>query len=358
VIILFKTINNALKIDKKFIAVITSIAVIFSIGLTTVNAGGSPQSAPSVEESTQPVPSVEKSVPPGEEDGFGAQIINTGKEYLGTPYKFNSSSNTTKTFDASSFVQRVFKENGVELPRNSREQSTQGVRVDTPQIGDLLFFNTDKKTTPRIDHVAIYMGDGKILEARTGGVQVGQYEKWKEAHKRADYLIKRITPPVEQPVKPAPPVEQPTKPVPPTKPTPSPDKPIKPAPPVEGDGFGDKIINSGKKYLGTPYQFGAPASTTNIFDCSSFVQRVFKENGVKLPRNSRQQSTQGVSVTTPQKGDLMFFKTDKKTPDRITHVGIYMGNGEILHSIPKGGVQISKYSGYWKQTHVLTKRVK
>jgi cell wall-associated NlpC family hydrolase len=355
---LFKTINNALKIDKKFIAVITSIAVIFSIGLTTVNAGGSPQSAPSVKESTQPVPSVEKSVPPGEEDGFGAQIINTGKEYLGTPYKFDSSSNTTKTFDASSFVQRVFKENGVELPRNSREQSTQGVRVDTPQIGDLLFFNTDKETTPRIDHVAIYMGDGKILEARTGGVQVGQYEKWKEAHKRADYLIKRITPPVEQPVKPAPPVEQPTKPVPPTKPTPSPDKPTKPAPPVEGDGFGDKIINSGKKYLGTPYQFGAPASTTNIFDCSSFVQRVFKENGVKLPRNSRQQSTQGVSVTTPQKGDLMFFKTDKKTPDRITHVGIYMGNGEILHSIPKGGVQISKYSGYWKQTHVLTKRVK
>jgi peptidoglycan DL-endopeptidase LytE len=348
---LFKTKNNLFKLNKIFVATLTSMAVTFSMGLALVYADGSTQPTSSVKETIQPVPSVEKALPPGEEDGFAAQIINTGKAYLGTPYKFGASSNTTKMFDASSFVQRVFKENGVQLKRNSRQQSTQGIRVDTPQKGDLLFFNTDKKTTPRIDHVAIYMGNGEILEARTGGVQVGQYAKWKEAHKRTGYLIKRIAPPTEQPTKPVPPVEQPTKPAPPV------EQPTKPTPPVNG-GFMDKIIETGKDYLGVPYLFGASSNTTSVFDCSSFVQHVFKENGVTLRRDSRQQSTQGVSVDTPQKGDLLFFTTNKETPDRITHVAIYMGNGEILHCIPKGGVQISKYSGFWKETHVLTKRVK
>jgi len=119
----------------------------------------------------------------------------------------------------------------------------------------------------------------------------------------------------------------------------------------------DRVIQSGLKYLGTPYRFGASSSTTSVFDCSSFTQRIFGENGVTLPRSSRQQATVGtrVSLSNVKKGDLIFFKTSGGS--QIDHVAVYMGDGRILHAIPKGGVQISSFSGFWKRTAVSARRV-
>jgi peptidoglycan endopeptidase LytE len=50
----------------------------------------------------------------------------------------------------------------------------------------------------------------------------------------------------------------------------------------------DKIIQTGEKYLGVPYKFGARSGRTDMFDCSSFTQYVYWKNGTKLPRTSRQ----------------------------------------------------------------------
>ncbi len=121
----------------------------------------------------------------------------------------------------------------------------------------------------------------------------------------------------------------------------------------------DQIIKTGEKYLGTPYQFGAPSGQTRTFDCSSFVQYVFKKNGISLPRNSRQQSTVGTSVSKSnlQKGDLMFFKT-AHSGGRIAHVGIYAGNNKILHTWGPGGVRYDSLNAGWlKQGFVGAKRV-
>ncbi|MGA8942894.1 MAG: NlpC/P60 family protein [Thermoactinomyces sp.] len=127
----------------------------------------------------------------------------------------------------------------------------------------------------------------------------------------------------------------------------------------QNTALADKIIATGEKYLGTPYEFGARAGQTSTFDCSSFVQHVFKENGIDLPRNSRQQSQVGTTVSKSelQKGDLLFFEL-RSNPGRIGHVGIYAGNNKILHTWGPGGVRYDDLSDKWlKEGYVTAKRV-
>lgn len=115
-----------------------------------------------------------------------------------------------------------------------------------------------------------------------------------------------------------------------------------------------KIISTGKRYLGVPYKFGASSSQTNRFDCSSFTQRVFKLNGIHIPRSSKSQSKVGtrVSFSNLKPGDLVFFYSP------IHHVGIYIGNGQIIHTYGKPGVTISSIkSGWWKSHFATARRV-
>lgn len=124
----------------------------------------------------------------------------------------------------------------------------------------------------------------------------------------------------------------------------------------------ENIISIGMKYWGTPYEFGSDRNTTTTFDCSDFVRTAFREGAsLTLPADSRQQGdfvkNKG-SVTTDwhqlKRGDLMFFmdyngsrasdySTINKTTEIITHVGIYLGNGQVLHtySTASGGVRTS-----------------
>ncbi|WP_410512425.1 NlpC/P60 family protein [Paenibacillus sp. BR2-3] len=128
----------------------------------------------------------------------------------------------------------------------------------------------------------------------------------------------------------------------------------------------NNVITAGKKYLGTPYEFGSSRTNTKTFDCSDFVRQAYLDGaGIKLPANSR---TQGAYIkangtyTTNWKnlkpGDIMFFmsyrgskdsnyKGINKSTTRITHNGIYLGNGKILqtYSIKSGGVRIDNIEG-------------
>ncbi len=82
-------------------------------------------------------------------------------------------------------------------------------------------------------------------------------------------------------------------------------------------------------FLGIRYRFGG--SSRNGIDCSSFVQQVFREMEVSLPRTAREQFEVGneVSPGDLQKGDLVFFRTYARFP---SHVGIYLGNNKMIHA--------------------------
>ncbi len=91
---------------------------------------------------------------------------------------------------------------------------------------------------------------------------------------------------------------------------------------------GQAIVNEAKKYLGIKYVYGG--STPKGFDCSGLVKYVCAKNGISLSRTSAAQSKQGVSVSKNnlQPGDLLFFAKN----GRVHHVGIYVGNGQMIHA--------------------------
>ena len=122
-----------------------------------------------------------------------------------------------------------------------------------------------------------------------------------------------------------------------------------------GPALSSKIINTAKKYIGVPYLWGG--TTPKGFDCSGFVQYVFKANGITLLRTSREQYTEGVRVSKSnlQPGDLVFFNTSGKG---VSHVGIYIGDGKFIHSGTTRGVVIAElFSDYWMNLYLGARRV-
>lgn len=122
---------------------------------------------------------------------------------------------------------------------------------------------------------------------------------------------------------------------------------------------GARVVSTGEEYLGVPYKWGG--STPAGFDCSGFVQYIYRDQGVSLPRTSRQMAHAGVSVPAHvsrlREGDLMLFASNGS---RIDHVAIYAGDNRIIHSSSSGnGVRyddLSSKRGRWYATHVVAAR--
>ena len=93
-----------------------------------------------------------------------------------------------------------------------------------------------------------------------------------------------------------------------------------------------KIEWDAKKLLGKKYVWGATGPRT--YDCSGFTQKIYRDAGINIPRVSRDQARVGqyVSYNHLRKGDLVFFDTHKKRTGKVTHVGIYLGNGNFIHA--------------------------
>ena len=118
---------------------------------------------------------------------------------------------------------------------------------------------------------------------------------------------------------------------------------------------GQQIVNTAKQYIGVPYVWGG--STPAGFDCSGFVQYVFQLHGIPLPRTSRQQWTAGKSIATSQlqPGDLVFFNT---SGSGVSHLGIWVGDGQFIHASSSRGVMISALSNsYWSPRYMGARRV-
>ena len=108
------------------------------------------------------------------------------------------------------------------------------------------------------------------------------------------------------------------------------------------------VIATAKKYIGTPYKFGG--TTPKAFDCSGYLQYVFQENGMTLPRTADEQFKLGKSAKTAEleAGDLVFFETYEKG---ASHCGIYLGGGKFIHASTSKGVRIDELSGDYWNTH-------
>lgn len=117
-----------------------------------------------------------------------------------------------------------------------------------------------------------------------------------------------------------------------------------------------EIKTQAYNYIGTPYATGG--TTSKGFDCSGFIQQVFQDQDIDLPRTTSQQYQQGTTVSKSdlETGDLVFFNT---SGNGVSHVGIYIGSNQFIHSSTSNGVSVSSINDpyYWGDKYIGAKRV-
>jgi cell wall-associated NlpC family hydrolase len=123
-----------------------------------------------------------------------------------------------------------------------------------------------------------------------------------------------------------------------------------------------EVIQTAIDVMGTPYQWGG--TDENGFDCSGLIQYAYGESGVILPRVSRDQTRTGAFVEPRvpdlRPGDVLGFSVERSS--RITHVGLYVGDGQFIHS-SSNGVAISSLiatdpnSRWWQNRWVVARRI-
>lgn len=101
---------------------------------------------------------------------------------------------------------------------------------------------------------------------------------------------------------------------------------------VELSNVEQEVEENAKRLLGVKYVWGATGPYT--YDCSGFTQKIYRDAGINIPRVSRDQARVGqyVSYNNLQRGDMVFFDTHKKRTGKVSHVGIYLGDGNFIHA--------------------------
>jgi len=122
----------------------------------------------------------------------------------------------------------------------------------------------------------------------------------------------------------------------------------------------EAMLRVARRFLGTTYTWGGTSSFG--FDCSGFTQMLVRQRGIEMPRDADLQAGWSGVITVDRKdlqpGDLLFFGSN---PSRITHTGMYLGQGEFIHDTTHDhpGVQISRIDDMpWTKLLVETRRVK
>jgi len=119
-----------------------------------------------------------------------------------------------------------------------------------------------------------------------------------------------------------------------------------------------KLAMEAKRYIGIRYRY-ASSLPSRGFDCSGFVYYLLQRQGVTVPRTASAMFSVGKPVKRSElrPGDLVFFKTTPR--ERITHVGVYIGDGKFVHaSSAKGRVIVSSLTtGYYAHRYVGARRM-
>ena len=118
--------------------------------------------------------------------------------------------------------------------------------------------------------------------------------------------------------------------------------------PTGGGGGNSAAVGIAMRYLGVPYVWGG--ASPSGFDCSGFVQYVYAQYGIRLPRTADVQASVGYPVSKDelQPGDLVFFAGDYVN---ISHVGIYVGGGQMIHASSTYGIAYDSLSRDYRVAH-------
>ncbi|SFL23010.1 NlpC/P60 family protein [Geodermatophilus ruber] len=167
-------------------------------------------------------------------------VITEAKKYLGVPYLWGGT-DPAKGLDCSGFTQLVFGNLGIDLPRTSAQQATTGTAVASlaqARPGDLVFF--DHSSRPGIDHVGIYLGDGKMIAAPQEGETVKIHDVGSPA------VIRRVLPA-----------------------EPAAATPAAGAAPLAGVPYSDLFVRAGNRHGVDPALLAAVAAQESGFDASA-----------------------------------------------------------------------------------------
>lgn len=132
----------------------------------------------------------------------------------------------------------------------------------------------------------------------------------------------------------------------------------------DADAVARDVIRIAEGEIGTRYRLGGSGEAGDGFDCSGLIQYAFARYGIELPRRSVDQARRGREIGKSESelraGDILTFSTSGG--GRVTHVGLYMGDGRFIHSASRG-VQISRLSRddpqgrYWVRRWVGSRRI-
>ena len=118
----------------------------------------------------------------------------------------------------------------------------------------------------------------------------------------------------------------------------------------EGSAALATVVMLARTQIGRPYVWGG-ASPVTSFDCSGLVQWAYSQLGARLPRTAQEQfdATRRVLRNDLKPGDLVFFEHTYPSNERITHVGIYVGDGRMINAPTVGDVirEMDVFNGYW-----------
>jgi cell wall-associated NlpC family hydrolase len=120
---------------------------------------------------------------------------------------------------------------------------------------------------------------------------------------------------------------------------------------------GEQVVAEAKKYLGVPYVWDGESPAG--FDCSGFTTYVYRQFGINIPSYTVSQLSYGsyVSYSNLQPGDLVFFDNTYDGPNP-THVGIYAGNGQMVHAHDTRGIEVTSITtSYWQQHYSTARRL-
>jgi cell wall-associated NlpC family hydrolase len=118
-----------------------------------------------------------------------------------------------------------------------------------------------------------------------------------------------------------------------------------------------RVVDVALEAIGTPYEWGG--SDANGFDCSGLIWFAYRELGIRIPRTSAAQMRAGSPVVPEparlRAGDVLGFSGEGS--GKTDHVGLYIGDGEFIHS-SSSGVRISNLeSSYWRRNLLAARRI-
>lgn len=118
-----------------------------------------------------------------------------------------------------------------------------------------------------------------------------------------------------------------------------------------------RLVKTALSLRGVPYVWGG--TTPRGFDCSGFTQYVMRQVGLSLHRSALQQLQDGVIIAKSelQCGDLVFFQNTTGSGRFASHIGIYIGNGELIHAGSKGITVVDLESMYFTYHYLCARRV-